>query len=652
MNQVTPWSFENRRKRSVKRDPFEAEFFTGEEESEEVFGRTDALVREALQNSLDARPPGISGSPVKVRFALSSAPLPSTTASHYLEGLVPHLGALGNELVSPSKAIPPMAFLVVEDFGTMGLCGDPARTDDPKTFDPTDPQSFYWFWRNVGRSGKGGSDRGRWGLGKTVFPATSRINTIFGFTVRKTDGRRLLMGQAITRIHAIGGTEFEPEGFFHDAASSIELQMPFDGGERVTDFIKDFGLQRNLEPGLSIVVPYPFEKVSAREILRSVIVHYFYSILRNDLEVSVEGPGLPATLVSSKTIKGIAASLTWNGSRKEKKHAPPPFEFASWAIEQQEAGMPFILQKAGVEKAPEWSTALIPEGDLGKLRELFQQGHRIAVRVPLTIEKKGGQKVGSHFDVFIEQDPAMERGDDYFVRGGMTISRIAMISAQRGICGLVVVDEQALSTLLGDAEGPAHTEWGTGETRPDATYVRWKSRISFVKNSLGKLLLLLAPPPEALDENWLRDIFSLDEPRKGGKTKKSKKKGSGERNILPPPPPPPPRPKMFDTVKVDGGFRITSVAGVTQPPSRIRLRVAYDTQRGNPLDVYSPLDFTFDPKGLEALTVKQKGVALSGSEQNTLVMEIMDPEFEVTVTGFDRLRDLYIAAEAEKEDES
>lgn len=652
MAKLTPWSFEERRKRSVKRDPFEAEFFTGEEDSEEVFGRTDALVREAIQNSLDARPVGSSGGPVRVRFALSSTALPSTTAAQYLDGLVSHLDALRNEFVSLSKPVPPMKFLLVEDFGTMGLCGDPARSDDPKNFDPADPQSFYWFWRNVGRSGKGGTDRGRWGLGKTVFPATSRINTIYGFTVRRTDGRRLLMGQAITRIHALGGTEFEPEGFFHDVTASAELQMPFEGNDRIDAFIKDFGLERKKEPGLSIVVPYPFDKVSAREILRSVIVHYFYSILRNELEVSVEGPDLLATHVSSKNINAISATLMWNGSRKEKKHAPPPFPFSDWAIEQQRAGMPFTLQLAGVDKVPEWNSTLIPESDLVRLRDRFQRGDRIAVRVPMTIEEKGGVKLNSHFDVFIEQDLGMERGDDYFIRGGMTISRISTISGQRGIRGLVVVDEPTLSAFLGDAEGPAHTEWGTGEARPDATYVKWKSRIGFVKNSINKLLMLLAPPPEELDENWLRDIFSVEAPIKGGQ---KKKKGLGKRkqadDPLPPPPPPPGRPKTFDTIKVKGGFRVTSVDGEHTPPTSIRLRVAYDIPDGNPFDVYSPFDFTFDTKGLSDFKVQQKGVALSGRE-NTLVLTVMAPEFDVTVTGFDQLRDLYIAASSETEDES
>src|SRR5438046_1755766 len=61
--------------------------------------------------------------------------------------------------------------------------------------------NFYYFWRNVGRSGNTDDKLGRWGLGKTVFPAASAINTFWGLTVRKSDARKLLMGQSVLRTH-------------------------------------------------------------------------------------------------------------------------------------------------------------------------------------------------------------------------------------------------------------------------------------------------------------------------------------------------------------------------------------------------------------------------------------------------------------------
>ena len=530
------WSFQERSKKSVNRDPFEAEFFAGEEEDEEVYGRTDALVREAIQNSLDAQGAGHEG-PVRIRFKLSGVEeaVPDVDAAALLDGLVPHLDVLGNEYVNKSSNVPPMPYLLIEDFGTRGLCGDPAWNgitvpDDGQRYD------FYWFWRNVGRSGKSGTDRGRWGLGKTVFPAASRINTFFGLTVRCDDHKKLLMGQSITKLHELEDKHFVPEGFYCDPGGSGDLQMPFDGDEVVAAFYEAFDLERADNPGLSVVVPYPFERLSAKELLRSVVVHFFLPIVCGRLIVEVSGPDLEPEIITSETIEQVASELTWDGSPKEKKHASPPFKLAEWAVKQQEQNAVVKLKNPQDNKAPMWGEHCFEPAVLDELRAAFDSGNRLAIRVPMTVQLKtdGGQQ--TYFDVFIERDSDLVRSDDHFVREGMTISKISTLAGVRGVRGLVIVEDKLLSALLGDAEGPAHTEWSTGESRPDQTYVKWKSRISFVRNSIAKLLGLLAPPPEKLDEDWLQDIFSVSDPETAGSKKKKMKRK--RKNSSPPPPPP------------------------------------------------------------------------------------------------------------------
>src|SRR5262245_53016075 len=78
------WSFRKMSRGEMNADPIEGEFFTPE-------GLADALIRESVQNSLDAR---ASAGPVKVRFFLSgttAGALPLERAKKYLEGLWPHL---------------------------------------------------------------------------------------------------------------------------------------------------------------------------------------------------------------------------------------------------------------------------------------------------------------------------------------------------------------------------------------------------------------------------------------------------------------------------------------------------------------------------------------------------------------------------------
>ena len=60
-----PWSFAVRPEAAVQTDPFEEEFFIGPSEGELDGGHVDSLVRESIQNALDAR---TGSGPVRVKF--------------------------------------------------------------------------------------------------------------------------------------------------------------------------------------------------------------------------------------------------------------------------------------------------------------------------------------------------------------------------------------------------------------------------------------------------------------------------------------------------------------------------------------------------------------------------------------------------------
>lgn len=639
------WSFEEQSPKAMNRDPIEAEFFTGEEETDEVFGRTDALVRETIQNSLDAADENAEG-PVRVHFSLSEPAqvVRAKDAERLLKGLIPHLDELGNDLVNLSSGTPDMSFLAIEDFGTRGLCGD-VSWNQVQTPDDGQPYDFYWFWRNVGRSGKTGSARGRWGLGKTVFPATSRINSVFGLTVRSTDEKRLLMGQAITRMHEVAGTRYVPEGFFCDPERSDDLQMPFEDGHDLNEFEALFSLSRDERPGLSIVIPYPFERIRAKELLRSVIVHFFYPIQKGTLEVVVRGPGVGVCELTARSIRETANGLDWKGSPKEKKHSAPPFDLTDWAIERCSTSGLVELKEPEDGKVPRWGEHLFDEMTLGELRQSFDAGSRVAIRVPMTVLRKDGDIARTYFDVFMERDSDLARSDDHVVREGMTISKISTLRRHRGLRGLLVVEDKVLSGLLGDAEGPAHTEWGTGESRPDHKYTEWKGRVTFVRSALSNLSVLLAPPPEGLDEDWLQDIFALEDPKvTGGKKKKGKTRGvDDEAPPLPPLPPPPPKP--FEMSACDTGFRIRGIGD--RLPERIVIRVAYDLVGGDPFRAYSAIDFDFSDRS-SGLVFMHSGLRIEQRQENRLVLIPEESEFYFEVTGFDVNRDVVVSAVSEE----
>jgi len=81
------WRFARMAPSQINQDPVQGEFFTA------AADLPDRLVREAVQNSLDAR---WRGETVRVRFAFSDPdePLPRSRAARYLRGLKPHLEAV------------------------------------------------------------------------------------------------------------------------------------------------------------------------------------------------------------------------------------------------------------------------------------------------------------------------------------------------------------------------------------------------------------------------------------------------------------------------------------------------------------------------------------------------------------------------------
>ena len=136
----------------VNQDPVQGEFFTA------AADLPDRLVRETIQNSLDARRPGET---VKVRFAFSGAEraLPVEKARPYLFGLRSHIQAVADGPADSAEAAAmrialecldrPMTYLTVGDSGTTGLLGDVEANTELEA-----GNDFWGFFRSVGISPK------------------------------------------------------------------------------------------------------------------------------------------------------------------------------------------------------------------------------------------------------------------------------------------------------------------------------------------------------------------------------------------------------------------------------------------------------------------------------------------------------------------
>jgi hypothetical protein len=100
------WYFKPLRPGDTSREPIQSEFFS----TEAISNSADALVREGIQNSLDARR---NGQCVRVSIRISGPQqvVPVATLAPFLDGAWPHLEAKPNGLREPPGREEPCLFL-------------------------------------------------------------------------------------------------------------------------------------------------------------------------------------------------------------------------------------------------------------------------------------------------------------------------------------------------------------------------------------------------------------------------------------------------------------------------------------------------------------------------------------------------------------
>lgn len=628
------WFFPPHQEGYLAQDPIQRSFFT----VVSIGGLEQALVREAIQNALDAR----SGSePVWIRFALIT--IEPESYKPFFNGLVPHLEAAQDGVVEVPDLSAPMRFAVVEDFHTTGLEGDPERT---YIQEPEPDQDFYYFWRNVGRTGKTESSRGRWGLGKTVFPAASTFQTFWGLTSRHHDKKRLLMGQSVLKHHTVGDIHYTPYGYFALTRKDSFFALPLTDDETIELFHDTFQLMRKKRPGLSIVIPAPANDITLNGLSFACIHQYYYAIMVNDLRLLIND-----LIVSEDNLEEFAHQLPSTIEGFDKSGFLRTLKFVRWAIDLDPTE--FVqLDLPNEKSAPNWN-GYLTDSQLQSARERFEAEGRVAFRVGMKVERKREKRQKRQieigwFKVFIERDDQLKKAESHYLRNGIRLVDIKGHSL-RGIRGLVVIDDPVLSKMLGDAENPAHTEWQR-DAPAFKQFEHGTSSLSFVKNSLSFLAGKLTKVTESLEQDLLKDIFFLEHSNEG----RSPKDGGGDTHnpdlgvTTPGVVDLPRKNQPITSRRIPNGVEISSAGDGSHRVGTVHLRFAYETLRGNPFQKYSPLDFSLEDSGMH---IEAENAEVLERKHNHLVVNVLDTPFGMRVTGFDGLRDVVMKVDWEEEEE-
>jgi hypothetical protein len=624
---MTKWEFAKKGNQR-ERNPVQDEFFNAPDTLTDV----SSLVREAVQNSLDARLD--DAEPVKVIFTLGQKKSNSGHTS-YFSGLQGHL----DEVFGSEKAVDlssSMNYLLVEDFNTTGLTGDSRQTNVPINKKASD-SSYTYFVHVEGEGSKGDGKRGKWGVGKIVFPRLSAAKTFFAFTVRREedapDGRqKICIGQSILKFHYFNNERVQPDGWFGSPLGDIFEPL---GDEETDNFAKFWNLARTGEPGLSILIPYVDESVTQDEIRDAIIRQYFVAILEGTLICEIRAAGSSTVLDKSgmvseaPKIEMIKAAALDRTADEMKSAIDLVAKSAAPNISEFQVSIPDSLNSIS-------EFSLSPE-QIQQLANHLKSGNPLKISVSISAPDTASAKkplLSDTFTVLIQEAENLRSAPIYSRQGiivpGTNNTKIS------GFVTVVLVGSGPLANVLGLSEGPAHEKWSdqTKKFREAfGTNTKAKRLIPIVRNLPQKLVSLAVSQSGSLDERALDKWMTL--PRSVELGRPQKQPGSTPdrpASVIN-------NPDTFSIHAIKGGFAITPGNATLQIGSIIEIRLAYSRAKGDPFKNWKKDDFMLESNfKIEGTNV----VDISGLG-NLLSFKISNKLWEVRCTGFSPLLDLEIS---------
>ena len=639
------------------------EFFT----TNSVASMADSIVRESVQNSLDAKNEEITD-PVSIRFQVGAAKKRET--EHLFGTLWPHLeaavknndpdGGPDLEKLLTLRELDEFRYLTIEDFNTTGLRGDPR---DPVS-DHKDNNELYYFVRTEGKSTKTGENRGSWGIGKYTYVDASAVSTFFFLTGRDPAGGftagPLSMGVVATKTHVLDGTRYEGYGYLGAVGSygsDPEVIYPFESeGNLASDCTEIFGVSRRSEPGVSLVVPYIDEELTGVEIFKSVVRNYCVAVALGKLSVVVVGEQGEEWSLNAGNLESVLEELLTKGD-SEAKELLPLVQLVKWGINPGCERV--VLGKLPENEAPSWLLnyeMLMGEERSEAIRGCIDGNEMLAVRVPVHIEKKrNSEKIWSHIDVlFFSSDHGTSQLPHYY-RDGLRISEVS--PSPKTVRSVVLINDAPVTEMLGDAEGVAHINWSANTERFRGKYANGQNWISFIKNAPKEIIRLAQSGDRDEDETALQDAFNIPKPPTPKPKQQRKCKAHGnplpcsecknEDEVCKPHGNPKPCPecikaneKEWRVTELDeGGFTIVSNKKMEKG---VVVRVAYDDSSGDPLKNWKVYDFSYED--LPAVVVTEGGLIEKSGNSLTLQPD-GNGNLKMSSAGFDPKRDLFVKVE-------
>lgn len=583
----------------------------------EMFDRPDypyseTFVREAIQNSLDARLD--TEQPVIISF------------NFHTDTLGPRRRFFERAIEFRRKAkygIPEewdndqIAWLTIEDFNAKGLGGDLKKR-----------MSDFWnYWLNFGVSNKDGTGRGGRGIGRITFLIASKLQTVIGLTRRSVDGVTAACGMCVLKAFE-DATGFHSTHAYlasseHNSIYNLYSSSIFHRGIEQAFNLKGYD-QGGHASGLALVIPYPHPELSGDGILASAIEHFAPAIINGTLIVRVNGEQLDEKSIETAAAR-VAAKIHDEAISKDSARY---LALIRRCLANNSIEIPLTDAKSDLKAALQ----TLRDQPLGqKLQTATENDEPIGIRIRFNLERNGQVSLVV-LRAVLARAPHGKLPIDRFFREGMALPEVK--ARNPGVFDAVLlVDDHLLATYLNFCEGKAHLDLLESKdikTKLEENGFRSNFRVRrFVKSLPVELRNLLTPNIAEPDADVFSSFFSIPSDDPGKRT------GGGNDDVDTPPPPPPPPPSVVAAVlieKLDNGFRIKANPKYENWPISLSVRIAYADGTRNP--GWAEYDFT-----PSELSTDYQDCDISFTD-NRLQATNCGSDFSIGVTGFDANREL------------
>ncbi len=400
--------------------------------------------------------------------------------------------------------------LIMEDFSTTGITGDPDIPDDQTS--TGEKNNWYHFLIDFGGQNKlqdakkGGSE----GEGRQTFMLNSGIATFFGISIdSKNNNRPSIFGMSYFGSRKVNGTTFPA---FSSFGKKIRYEdndecVPVSDVQKAKEFITLFNLKRKIsDPGTSIVIPfYSKDDISSEFIIQRLIDIYRVPILKNELEVFVQD-----TQINSQNIRSLVDAREENHEKKLLYQDYFNFlEESSKNLSEEEC---FEINFFDNDEINKENIA-----NFDKLILKFNENKLLKLRLSFQIKKLKDNirydTFSSSIDIYIKKYPSnldniRETFND-FIRGQMPLYQRR--NKKTSMFHLVNIQDTHAMLLFKHAEQANHSEISADNWKLKDEYKGYKPIIRLSKNITIKLYNLITSENSEEDYEATQDLFQIDE---------------------------------------------------------------------------------------------------------------------------------------------